>query len=157
MTPNPEETNEERGARHLKSDQRIGAFVTNKWLIGLLVALVMSMGGYIFKGIDKGNDVQASEIAALKEASAKHDVEIATIQTTIALNYGEFVRRLEKIEQQNDRIERHVVSAPRIASPQPAAPDTRFDRPAPPGVWPNCRTTQNSVRAANGEWFCQNR
>jgi len=153
MTPNIEESNEERGARHLKSEQRLGAFVTNKWLIGLLVALVMSMGGYIFKGIDKGNDVQASEIAALKDASAKHDVEIATIQTTIALNYGEFVRRLEKIEQQTDRIERHVTVRPN----QPPAYEPRFDRPPVAGTWPNCKTTQNSVRAANGEWFCQNR
>lgn len=124
-------------------------YVTNKWLVGVLVALVISMGSYIFRGIDKGNDVQAEQIAALQKHIEAHDVDIATIQTTISLNYGEIIRRLEKIEQQTERVDR------RTALP----PTSRFTSfpVIPPGTWPNCKANQNPVRAANGEWFCQTR
>lgn len=35
-------------------NEKLGAFVTNKWLIGVLIGIVMSMAGYIFNGIDRG-------------------------------------------------------------------------------------------------------
>lgn len=124
-------------------------YITNKWLVSILAALVISMGSYIFKGIDKGNDVQANQISTLQKTVERHDIDIATIQTTISLNYSEIIRRLEKIEQQTERVERRTaLSTPSRLSSFP---------PTPPGTWPNCKANQSSVRAANGEWFCQTR
>lgn len=133
---------------------RVGSYVTNKWLIGTLVLLVMSMGGYIFKGIDKGNDAQASAIADLKRTTEQHEVYIATLQTAMNLNYSEIIRRLEKIEQRLDAdhqaYRRSAVITPSLSQPSPRIT-------APPGVWPNCKPTQFSIQAANGEWFCRDR
>lgn len=81
-----------------KSADRLGAFVTNKWLIGVLVLLVMSMGGYIFRGYDKSNDAQASQIAAIGQRVTAVEIESAAQKTRIEVQYADIIRRLDRIE-----------------------------------------------------------
>jgi hypothetical protein len=89
-----EEKNETKGAH----DQRVGAFVTNKWLVGVLVILVMSMGGYIFRGYDKSNDAQASQIAALDHRLSAVEIDSAATKSRIEVQYADLIRRLDRIE-----------------------------------------------------------
>lgn len=103
LTEREDERTRRRDSR-FAGDQKLGAFVTNKWLVGALVMLVMSMGGYIFKGIDKGADVQAATIATLQSDTAKHEVEIATMKAVLQLNYNEVIRRLDNIERRLDNL-----------------------------------------------------
>ena len=92
------ETQEERGIRRDTSDRKVGAFVTNKWLVGMLVTLVMLMGGYIFKGYDKSTDAQASQIQALDHRMNALEIDNAAVKATIALQNAEVIRRLDRIE-----------------------------------------------------------
>ena len=92
------ETQEERGVRRDTSDRKVGAFVTNKWLVGLLVSLVMLMGGYIFKGYDKTTDAQASQIQALDHRMTAVEIDHGALKATIVLQNAEVIRRLDRIE-----------------------------------------------------------
>lgn len=123
------------------NDQRLGAFVTNKWLVGLLVGLVMSMGGYIFKGIDKGSEAQAVTISELQKMVAGHDISLATITATLRLNHEDIIRRLSAIEVRLER--RTSVTGP---------PDR-----VSAGTYPNCTEKQIATQAGTGEWYCGDR
>jgi len=93
---NPE-TTEERKTRQDKndqSDQRFGAFVTNKYVVSVLVALVMTMGGYIFKTSDKTTDAQAAQLQALDRRVNAVEVQGARTEA----QYGDIIRRLDRIE-----------------------------------------------------------
>jgi hypothetical protein len=106
MASSPETREDDRlrsRDNRLAGDQRLGAFVTNKWLVGVLIGLVMSMGGYIFRGMDKGNEAQAVSITELQRVVAGHDISLATIMATIRLNHEDVVRRLSTIETKLER------------------------------------------------------
>lgn len=77
----------------------MGRFVTNKYLVTLLLALVMSMGGYIFKGNDKINDAQASTIVDLQRRMTANEIADAANHATQTSRYEEILRRLSRIEE----------------------------------------------------------
>jgi len=81
-----------------EKNEKLGAFVTNKWLVGTLVVFIMSMGGYIFKGIDHGTEVQAAQIAALEKRTQAAELDLAQIRLTQTLQYAEIIRRLDRME-----------------------------------------------------------
>lgn len=86
-------------------NRTVGAFVTNKWLVGVLLLLTMSMGGYIFRGIDKSGDAQASTLVSLERRVALNEIEVAASRATQTAQYSEILRRL-------DSMERYVYSRP---------------------------------------------
>jgi hypothetical protein len=77
-----------------KTSAALGAFVTNKWMVGTMLALIMSMGGYIFHGIDKGNEVAAAQLQALERRTVTLEIELARTDA----RYNEIIRRLDRIE-----------------------------------------------------------
>lgn len=83
-----------------EGDKKIGSFVTNKWLVGTLVLLLMSMGGYIFKGIDRGTEVQAAQIELLQRKSQDLELDLTQQKITLTLKLDEIIRRLDRIENQ---------------------------------------------------------
>jgi hypothetical protein len=82
------------------SNQKLGAFVTNKWLVGTLILLTMSMGGYIFKGIDRGTEAQAQQIDLLQRKTQALEIDLASQKVTLLLQYNEIIRRLDRLENQ---------------------------------------------------------
>ena len=83
-----------------QSNQKLGAFVTNKWLVGALVGLSISMGGYIFRGIDRDTGVQAQQIDVLQRRSQSMEIDLASQKVTLLLQYNEIIRRLDRLESQ---------------------------------------------------------
>lgn len=83
-----------------EKNQKLGAFVTNKWLVGVLVLLLMAMGSQIFRGIDKGTEVQAQQIDALQRKAQALEIDLASQKVTILLQYNEIIRRLDRLEAQ---------------------------------------------------------
>lgn len=88
------------------SDTKLGAFVTNKWLVSAMLLLIMGMGGYIFRGIDKSGDAQASTIASVRSdlvvmerRLATAEIELATSRATQTAQYAEILRRLDGIDR----------------------------------------------------------
>jgi hypothetical protein len=83
-----------------EKNQKLGAFVTNKWLVGTLMLLIMGMGSYIFKGIDKGTEAQAMQIDVLQSKAQALEIDLASQKVTILLQYTEIIRRLDRMESQ---------------------------------------------------------
>ena len=81
-----------------QSEQRLGTFVTNKWLVAALLALTMSMGGYVFHGIDKVTDTALSQVSAMERRMTAVEVDIAAAQAERRAQYAEILRRLDRIE-----------------------------------------------------------
>lgn len=75
-------------------DRKMVSFVTNKWLVGLLVSLVITMGGYIFTNMDKSRDTDLARAYAMEHRVNKLEVDMATINA----QYAEILRRLDRIE-----------------------------------------------------------
>lgn len=146
--------------RAKSTEQRLWEFATNKVVVGLLAALVIGMGGYIARGWDNGSVAQASDTEALKTLTNKHEVEIAVLKTSIDGWAREMVRRLDSIDSRLEiraaRQDRQDKQGTELSlRGQPRGPDIA---PQPiPGTWPNCREGEDSVRAANGQWFCRKR
>jgi hypothetical protein len=84
-----------------KSEQRLGAFVTNKWLVGTLVMLCMSMGGYIFTGIDRTSDATAATLRELRTSII--ELQIARARTDA--QYAEIMRRFDRLDVSIARLE----------------------------------------------------
>jgi hypothetical protein len=83
----------------LNSDNRsVGAFVTNKWLVGTMLLLIMSMGGYIFRGIDKSGDAQASQMAMIERRTSALEIDTAARNAATTAQYTEIIRRLDRLE-----------------------------------------------------------
>lgn len=83
----------------MNRDEKMGAFVTNKWLVGVLVALLMSMGGYIFRDIGR-------EQVSANERVDNLDAQVQLLKIQAARNeaqYNEIIRRLDRIEESQDR------------------------------------------------------
>jgi hypothetical protein len=83
-----------------ESNRKLGSFVTNKYLVVTLVALTMSMGGYIFNGKDRTNEAQAARLDLLQLKSQALEVELTQQKITLALKLDEVIRRLDRIENQ---------------------------------------------------------
>lgn len=81
-------------------NQRLGAFVTNKWLVGTLVLLAMSMGSYIFQGIGRTTDATASQITSLERRMSALEIEVAGANSERRAQYTEIIRRLDRMENQ---------------------------------------------------------
>lgn len=81
------------------SDLKLGQFVTNKWLVGTMLLLMMSMGGYIFRGIDKSGEAQAGQIEQLGRRTAALEVEAASARATQTAQYAEIINRLDRMER----------------------------------------------------------
>lgn len=84
------------------AEQRLGALITNKWMVGALISVIITLGGYIFQTKDKLSDAQASDIVAIHRSLSEHEVEIADIKATNRAQYNEILRRLERIERVMD-------------------------------------------------------
>lgn len=82
-----------------QSQPSFGVFVTNKWVIGLLVALLMSAGGYVFRGFDRSNDAIAAQIYNLEQRVRSLEIETKSQSVTVDLQYKEIIRRLDRIER----------------------------------------------------------
>ena len=77
-------------------------FVTNKYLVTVLVGLTVSMGGYIFTSYDTGRAVANSRISDLEE-------KVTQLRINDAQRFEqnqEIIRRLIRIEASMDRQER---------------------------------------------------
>lgn len=82
----------------MNKNERVGAFVTNRWLVAVLVTMVMAMGGYIFQGLGKSSDAVAAQIDALWKKTSSIEVESASRAARTEAQYAEILRRLERIE-----------------------------------------------------------
>lgn len=80
-------------------NRAVGAFVTNKWLVSALLLLIMGMGGYIFRGIDKTGDAQASTLTVLERRIALNEIDLAAQRATQIAQYSEILRRLDGMER----------------------------------------------------------
>lgn len=80
-------------------NRSVGAFVTNKWLVGAMLLLIMSMGGYIFRGIDKSGDAQASTLVDLQRRISLAEIDMAAQRATQTAQYAEILRRLDGMER----------------------------------------------------------
>lgn len=76
--------------------------VTTKWVVGVLLTTVFGMSGYIFQSKDRMTDAQAAALASLHQQVSDQAVEIATVRSTNQAQYGEILRRLERIERNQD-------------------------------------------------------
>lgn len=83
-------------------------YLTNAKVVGVLCAVVVSMGGYILSDFTKGSDAQASSIASALHRLGEHDIEIATMKNTLKLNQEEILRRLQSLDERSERLERHM-------------------------------------------------
>jgi len=117
----------------MNQDKDVPTYVTNKWLIGMLVALVMTMGGYIFNDIGKGSDAQAAVLSELQRRVNDAEILIAEDNARNAAQYREILRRLERIENSLDRA---------------AGRPTRLERESPP---PTERLTTRIPRRGDTE------
>lgn len=79
-------------------NQSVGTFVTNKWLVGVMLLLIMSMGGYIFHGYDKNGDAQASTIQSQNSRITTLEIDVAAQKATQTAQYTEIIRRLDRME-----------------------------------------------------------
>lgn len=98
----------------LNKEEVMGKFVTNKWLVGTLVALVMSMGGYIFRDVDRSTGAQAAAITELQRRLTATEIEAATHSA----QYREILRRLDRIEYAIDQSNGRPIQVPRRGSNQ---------------------------------------
>jgi hypothetical protein len=86
-------------ANGTNNDNRmIGAFVTNKWLVGAMLMVIMSMGGYIFRGIDKSGDAQATTLTSVTNRVVVLETDVAVSKATQTAQYLEIIRRLDRME-----------------------------------------------------------
>lgn len=77
----------------------IKPFVTNKWLVGVLVALVISMGGYIFTNMDRTHDWDAARADATERRVNKIEIEMSGMAAEHRAQYNEILRRLDAIDR----------------------------------------------------------
>lgn len=84
------------------SDERNGngrIFITNKWLVGVLVALIISMGGYIFTNMDRSHDVDTARADATERRVNKLEIDQAAMAAESRAQYNEILRRLDAIDR----------------------------------------------------------
>lgn len=82
-----------------------GRFITKGWVAGVLVALVMGMGGYIFQGYDRGNATQTAAAADLNKRVAddlndlrKRVTDLEQDRTLTKWQYLEIIKRLDRLD-----------------------------------------------------------
>ncbi len=75
--------------------------ITFKWLAGILLGLVLTFGGYTFRGADQRGLANERKIAQL-------DVELQQATLKNAVHYQEIQRQLAELQKSIDRVERLV-------------------------------------------------
>lgn len=75
--------------------------VTWKWLVGVLLALALTFGGYSYKATDTRSIANAQRIVEL-------DVEIQQEKVRSAIQYTEIQRQLGELQRSVDRVEQLV-------------------------------------------------
>lgn len=82
--------------------------VTWKYMTGALIGLVMLMGGYIFKGVDKSGEINAQNLTVQLTRINSLEISMAELKASVLveLQYNsrqnaEILRRLERIENAN--------------------------------------------------------
>lgn len=88
------------------SNRRLGAFVTNKWLVGVLITLLMAMGSYIFTMKDHSSEAQASQIQELRMKTTELAIQASADRAEARAQNTEIIRRLDRIERNQDIIRR---------------------------------------------------
>jgi predicted HTH transcriptional regulator len=81
----------------------VDKYVTNKWLIATLVALIMTMGGYIYQGVGRSGEVAARQFDSLDNKMRNLEIDMASEKVMLRLQYGEIIRRLDKLEALAER------------------------------------------------------
>lgn len=83
--------------------------VTNKWLVGILVSLVISMGGYIFNNLDRTRDFDLGRADATERRVNALEIQMAGVQAEIRAQFAEILRRLDRMERRQHRHDREDV------------------------------------------------
>lgn len=84
---------------NLSNSDRVGQFVTNKYLVTVLLMLVMSMGAYIFNQRDRGGEAYASEITRVKDRVSVLEIEMASRGGRTDAQFAEIMRRMDAWER----------------------------------------------------------
>ena len=74
----------------------------NKVLVSFMAGIILTLSGYIFQSKDRASDAQAADIIQIRREMADRDVEIAAIRERNMAQYTEIIRRLERIERNQD-------------------------------------------------------
>jgi len=82
----------------MDNNDKVEKFVTNKWLVSLLIALMISMGGYIFSGIDRTSDSHIFRIEGSERRLSALEISVAAAQAERQAQYAEILRRLDRLE-----------------------------------------------------------
>ena len=85
-------------------------YITKTWLIGILVAIMLSSGGWVIRMFEKTDDSLLNRLQVVEART----VEVAARQTA---QNDEVIRRLKRIEDGQDRLLERLQARP-SRSPQ---------------------------------------
>lgn len=91
-----------------ENNAKVGAFVTNRWLVSALLLLVMGMGGYIFKDIGKTGDAQAASVIALRNDLIAVERRVSTTESEVAVSKATQIAQYTEILRRFDGLERYI-------------------------------------------------
>ena len=91
-----------------ESNRRTGAFVTNKWLVGVLVGLIISLTGYIFSQKDSNQEAQAKTLSTVVADVSNVRADVEAIKARENERNAEILRRLDRMERVLDAISAEV-------------------------------------------------
>jgi hypothetical protein len=77
--------------------------MSQKVIIGALITITIGLGGYIFQSKDKTAEAQGTAISTLQTKVAETDTKVESLEASSRAQYAEILRRLERIERNQDR------------------------------------------------------